>query len=155
MRFKAPHFPKTSVLLADPNPYTLKLIRDLCREAGVRHMYEVVEPTDLPPTVAAYAIDVFVLDQRILHDPASNAWGIIQARTGVDGVAPALALYGMPRQRDIIRARQNGIYCALSKPFAPRDFWTRLSWLAQRAEPSPTLAAVEKKLAEAAAALAG
>jgi CheY-like chemotaxis protein len=155
MRFKAPHFPKTSVLLADPNPFTLKLIRDLCREAGIRHMYEVMAPADLPTAVAAYAIDVYVLDQRVLQDPASNAWGILQARTGADGVAPALALYGLPRQSDIMRARQYGIYCALSKPFAPRDFWVRLGWLAQRAEPSPALAAVEETMAEAEAALVG
>lgn len=153
MRFKAPHFPKLSVLLADPNPFALKLIRDLCRDAGIRHMYEVVAPADLSVLVATYAIDVFVLDQRILQDPSSNAWSILQARTGADGVAPALALYGLPLQSEIARARRNGIYCALSKPFAPRDFWIRLGWLAQRAEPSPALAFAEETLAEQEAAL--
>ncbi len=142
MRFRAPDCSNASVLLADPNPITMKVIRDLCRECGVRTMFECALPGDLPAAVSAYAIDVFVLDQRVLDDSASGAWGILQARTGVDGVAPALALYGLPRYSALARARRNGIYCALAKPFSPNDFWARLDWLAQRAEPTATMAAV-------------
>lgn len=139
MRFKAPHFPNTTVLLAEPNPYSLKLVRDMCREAGIRQIFEVANGANLSAAVSAYAIDVYVIDQRIFEEPDTPAWSILQARTGADGVAPALALYGRPRLTDVTRARQNGIYCALAKPFAPRDFWMRLKWLAQRAEPSPGL----------------
>lgn len=125
-----------TVLLADPNPFTMKLLRDLSRECRIRHVVEVSAPGDLAGAVAGHVVDIFVIDQRILDEPESPAWNILQARTGADGMAPALLLFGLPRMSALTRARQNGIGCALAKPFAPNDYWMRLQWLARRVEPT-------------------
>jgi CheY-like chemotaxis protein len=135
MKFRAPQVPNVTVLLADPNAFTMRLLKDMCRECGVQRTVEAASAEDMTAAVAANPIDIMVVDQRILESEDGDGWTIIDSRIAPDGVAPVVMLFGLPMTAEITRARKHGIKLALKKPFSPKEFWLRLQWLACRSNP--------------------
>jgi DNA-binding response OmpR family regulator len=145
MKFRAPNFSSTSVMIADSNMFTLKLLRDLCRECGMHRVVEAQSALDLTAAVAAHSVDIYVIDQTLLDETEASGWTLIDARVGADGVAPVIVMFGLPTEQHVARARKHGVKLGLCKPFSPKEFWARMQWLVGRASPSPALSQAQRR----------
>jgi CheY-like chemotaxis protein len=148
MKFRAPNFSSTSIVIADSNLFTLKLLRDLCRECGMHQVIEAQSGPELTEAVAAHTVDVYVIDQTILDQTEASGWTLIDARVGADGVAPVIVLFGLPTTQQVAKARRHGVRLGLCKPFSPKEFWLRLQWLVSRAAPSPALMNAQRRIGQ-------
>jgi CheY-like chemotaxis protein len=144
LKYRPPQVGNLTALVADDNPASAKLVRDLCRECGIQRMITVGSAPEFIMAATWSAVDIYVVEQKILEDFDTPAWHVVDKRVGADGVAPFLMLFSLPRARDVQKAQRHGIRVGLRKPFSPKDFWLRLQWLTARSAPSPRLKAAEK-----------
>lgn len=133
MSGKAPDLRAASILLADPEAFSLKLMREMARDCGVRSVYEATLITDLNLMLETRRPTVAVIDQCFLASidiarAAHNIGGIDD-----DGTLPFVLLLGRPTRAVVEQARAHSIRVALCRPFSPRDFWLRLKWVVDRA----------------------
>jgi hypothetical protein len=133
VRYHIPQLQSAFVLLADPEPYSLKNLKEMTRDCRVRGISEASNEDDLILSLGVRYPTIAVVDQRFLlcgtrEDSPERFRPIDNV-----GTIPVLALFSRPTSKSVLEAKKLGIRVGLCRPFSPKAYWSRMSWLAERA----------------------
>ncbi|MGL5114943.1 MAG: hypothetical protein ACRC7C_06420, partial [Beijerinckiaceae bacterium] len=109
MSSRAPDLRSVSIVLADPEAFSMKLMREMARDCGVRQVYEVSDIEELGRTLEIRRPTIAVIDQAFLTAPTAHSFLCHVSELDVEGVIPLLAILGKPSRAVVEEARIKGI----------------------------------------------
>jgi DNA-binding NarL/FixJ family response regulator len=132
VRFHTPQLQSAFILLADPEPYSLKSLKEMTRDCRVRGISEASNEDDLLLSLGVRYPTIAVVDQKFLHGSTRDDASVRFRPIDNVGTLPVLALFSKPTSKTVLEAKRLGIRVGLCRPFSPKAYWSRMSWLAER-----------------------
>ncbi|HHG89417.1 MAG TPA: response regulator [Devosia sp.] len=116
-----------SVLVADPNPYMVKIIRAMLRGYGITTIHEATDGAVALEAFKIHNVDIAIVDYALT---TLNGIELTELLRGDEGSAhryvPIIMLSAYTEKKRVVTARDAGITEFLRKPLCARDLYMRL-----------------------------
>ncbi len=116
-----------SVLVADPNPYMVKIIRAMLRGYGITSIHEATDGAVALESFKIHSIDIAIVDYALT---TLNGIELTEFLRGDEANAhrfiPIIMLSAYTEKKRVVGARDAGITEFLRKPLCAHDLYVRL-----------------------------
>lgn len=116
-----------SVLVADPNPYMIKIIRAMLRGFGITNIREASDGAIALEEFKTHTIDVAIFDFALTTLDGVELTGLLRGdENSHSRFVPIIMLSAYTEKKRVETARDAGITEFLRKPLCARDLYLRL-----------------------------
>ncbi len=116
-----------SVLVADPNPYMIKIIRAMLRGFGITKIREASDGAIALEEFKTHTIDVAIFDYALTTLDGVELTGLLRGDEESNSrFVPIIMLSAYTEKKRVETARDAGITEFLRKPLCARDLYLRL-----------------------------
>jgi CheY-like chemotaxis protein len=125
-----------NVLIADSNPYMLKIIRTMLRGFGITRIREAQDGAAALELLNSHLIDIVVLDYPLTTLDGVELTELLRsAEDSPNRFVPIIMLSAYTEKRRIEAARDAGVTEFLAKPLCAQDLYIRLVEVIERPRP--------------------
>jgi CheY-like chemotaxis protein len=116
-----------SILVADPNPYMIKIVRAMLRGFGITKIQEATDGAIALEEFKNHAIDIAIFDYALATLDGVELTELLRGDEHSDNrFVPIIMLSAYTEKRRVQTARDAGISEFLRKPLCARDLYLRL-----------------------------
>ncbi len=118
---------RLSILVADPNPYMLKIIRAMLRGFGINNIREASDGAVALEEFKTQSIDIAIFDFALSTLNGVELTELLRAdETSVNRFVPIVMMSAFTEKWRVESARDAGVTEFLRKPLCARDLYLRL-----------------------------
>lgn len=127
---------KVTVLVADSNPTSTQILRQILSGFGIRHPIVCTSAAEAMAVADENEINLIVANDELEDGTGYDFVRLLRrSKNELNAYAPVIMVSGHTKRRNVVTARDCGANFLVAKPLSPQVLLERVVWVSKEARP--------------------